>query len=154
MCPRAYSRRVNVTRVALLLAAAVPALALGHAVVQPAESAVGQTQQYTLRVPNEKDVPTVAVSVLFPVEIVVASVDELIGWHLALERDSNGRIVSATWTGSLSPKGDVRFTFAAHNPATPVTVVWNVVQSYEGALKVEWTGPAGSRTPASLTHIH
>jgi YD repeat-containing protein len=144
---------MNLRAIALVLAAA-PALAFGHAVVQPAESGVGETQQYTLRVPNEKDVPTVAVSLRFPAEIDVAHVDEQTGWHLALQRDSNGRIVSATWTGSLPPKADARFTFSAHNPATPVTVSWNVIQTYVGALEVEWTGPVGSRTPASRTSIH
>ncbi|HVY65482.1 MAG TPA: DUF1775 domain-containing protein [Gammaproteobacteria bacterium] len=137
----------------LLLVAVVPALAFGHAVVQPAESSTGATQQYTLRVPNEKEVPTLAVRLQFPPQIEVTTVDEPPGWHLALERDAKSRIVSATWTGLLPPKTDVRFTFTAHNPAAPANVAWNVVQTYEGALIVEWTGPTGSRTPASHTDI-
>ena len=145
---------MNLRAALVLLAAAVPELASGHAVVQPADSSVGTTQQYTLRVPNEKDVPTVAVRLQFPAELEVATVDEPAGWHLTLDRDATGRIVSATWTGSLPPKADARFTFTARNPAAAVTVTWNVVQTYDGVLIVEWTGPAGSRTPASHTDIH
>jgi YD repeat-containing protein len=144
---------MNPRALALLLAAA-PVLAFGHAVVTPAESSVGQTQQYTLHVPNEKGVPTVVVKLLFPAQIEVTTVDEQAGWRLALERDPKGRIVGATWTGSLPPKANVGFTFSARNPAGAATVVWNVVQTYEGNLAVEWTGPVGSKTPASRTNIH
>lgn len=144
---------MNLRAVAIVCAALVPALAHGHAVVQPAESIASQTQQYTLRVPNEKAVPTVAVQLLFPTEIDVTEVDEPPGWKLDLHRDATGRIVSATWSGSLAPAADVRFTFSARNPPAPVTVDWQVIQTYEDTSRVEWTGPVGSRTPASRTRI-
>ncbi len=133
--------------------AVVPAIAFGHAVVTPADSGLSQTQQYTLHVPNEKDVPTVAVELLFPAEIDVTTVDEQEGWQLLLTRDSKRRITSATWMGSLAPKTSARFTFTAQNSARPVSVAWNVVQTYDGVI-VEWTGEPGSKTPASRTNIH
>jgi len=141
-------------RTIALLLAAVPGLAYGHAVVTPAESSAGQAQQYTLHVPNEKDIPTLTVQLRFPAEIDVTAVDEQDGWRLALKRDSSGRITGATWTGSLPPKAKVGFTFTARNAAAPATVAWNVVQTYEGNVVVEWTGAAGSKTPASRTTIH
>jgi uncharacterized protein YcnI len=140
-------------RLFALLLGAVPALAFAHAVVTPVESGVGATQLYTLHVPNEKDVPTVAVKLTFPAQIEVAAVDELEGWRLAVERDSKGRIVQATWTGSLPPKAKTELTFTARNPAAAATVAWNVVQTYAGNLTVEWTGAAGSKTPSSRTTI-
>jgi uncharacterized protein YcnI len=145
---------VRAIAVAVAFATALAALAVyGHAVVQPSESIAAQTQQYTLRVPNEKAVPTIAVELLFPAEIQATAVNEQPGWKLDLRRDATGRIVSAAWSGSLLPAADVHFTFSALNPATPVTVEWKVIQTYADALRVEWTGPAGSRTPASRTTI-
>jgi uncharacterized protein YcnI len=144
---------MNLRAFAVLLAA-VPGLASSHAVVTPNESAPGAIQQYTLHVPNEKDVPTVSVQVLFPAEMDVNAVAEQDGWRLEVGRDANGHIVRATWTGSLPPKANAQFKFTARNPATPMTVAWNVVQIYDGHLTVEWTGAAGSKTPASRTEIH
>ena len=143
----ARPRSARVTRMNLraftMSLAVVPAIAFGHAVVTPADSGLSQTQQYTLHVPNEKDVPTVAVELLFPAEIDVTTVDEQEGWQLLLTRDSKRRITSATWMGSLAPKTSAR----------PVSVAWNVVQTYDGVI-VEWTGEPGSKTPASRTNIH
>jgi YD repeat-containing protein len=140
-------------RACALLVVALPTLAFAHAVVTPAESSVGVMQQYMLHVPNEKDVATVAVKLTFPPELDVTAVDEQPGWRLALEHDAKGRIVSATWTGSLAPKQKAALTFSARNPAAAGTVAWNVVQTYEDKLVVEWTGAAGSKTPASRTNI-
>ncbi|MEO8465362.1 MAG: DUF1775 domain-containing protein [Gammaproteobacteria bacterium] len=140
-------------RALVLLFAAIPALALSHAVVTPAESSLGQTQQYTLHVPNEKGVPTTRVRLLFPADIDVTTVNEQDGWRLTVEREPEGRITHATWTGSLPPKSTVCFTFTARNPATPATLAWNVTQTYDN-LTVEWTGATGSKTPASRTSIH
>jgi YD repeat-containing protein len=127
--------------------------AFGHAVVRPPESTAGQTQQYTLRVPNEKQILTTSIQLTFPAELTITTVDDKAGWKLALTRDAQGRISGATWTGSLAPSADVQFTFTARNPAAPVTVEWKVIQTFEDASRSEWTGPQGSRTPASRTEI-
>lgn len=129
------------------------ALTFAHAVVRPAEATVGQTQQYTLRVPNEKQILTTTIQLTLPSELNVLAVDEKTGWKLSVKRDSAGKIVSATWTGSLAPSTDVQFTFSAANPATPATVEWNLIQTFQDGSRYEWTGPEGSRTPASRTKI-
>ncbi len=143
------SRALALTLATTLFAA----LTFAHAVVQPPESTTGQTQQYTLRVPNEKQVLTTTIQLAFPAELNVLAVNENAAWKLSLTRDASGKIVSATWTGALAPSADVQFTFSATNPANPATVEWKVIQTFQDGSRSEWTGPEGSRTPASRTRI-
>ena len=135
------------------LSALLTLAAFGHAVVRPPQSNAGQTEQYTLRVPNEKQILTTAIEITFPSEITVSTVNEKDGWTLATSRDGQGKIVGAIWTGSLAPAASVEFTFAARNPNAPVTVEWRVIQTFQDSSKAEWTGSQGSPTPASRTVI-
>lgn len=136
-----------------VLASLLSVAAFGHAVVRPPQSATGATEQYTLRVPNEKQVLTTSIQITFPAEITVTTVEEKAGWKLTVTRDAQGKATGATWTGLLAPAANVEFTFAARNPATSATVEWKVIQTFEDASRAEWTGPPGSRSPASRTEI-
>lgn len=127
-----------------------------HAVVHPAMSTTRAYETYTLRVPNEKDVPTTRVEIEFPAEVFVVSFAEVTGWELNVERDESGRAVAATWSGELPPHRFVELPFVAVNPAEPTTLVWSVVQVYEGPAgeeAVSWSGPADSEFPASRTVV-
>lgn len=127
-----------------------------HAVVQPATSTTRAYKTYALRVPNEKDVPTTRVVIEFPAEVFVVSFAEVTGWELSVERDGTGRAVAATWSGELTPHRFVELPFVAVNPAEPTTLVWEVVQVYDGPAgeeTVSWSGPADSEFPASRTVV-
>ena len=152
--PRTRRARTSIRRrtaIVLLLLFPVPLGA--HAVVHPAEAPPGAYQRYILRVPTEREVPTTRVAIRFPAEITVVSFADVPGWALDVMTDSAGRIVGASWTGSLPPQRFVEFPFVAVNPREDVTIAWPVTQTYAGGEVVEWSGPEGSEQPASVTRV-
>lgn len=131
----------------------LPVVLCAHATVAPSVSRIGAYERYVLRVPNESDVPTVRVEIRFPDAVRVISFSDVPGWLLKAPTDSTGRATSAVWTGSLPPERFVEFPFVAVNPMTATNVSWPVVQTYANGQVVQWAGPRGSDTPASITTI-
>ena len=131
----------------------VPAVAHAHVTVWPRSASHGAYERYVVRVPNEKDVATTRVEIRFPAEVRISSFLDVPGWKLEVVTDSAGKITGAVWTGNLPPKRFVEFPFVAVNPKEGARVVWPAFQTYEGNQIVEWTGPEGSKTPASVTTL-
>jgi uncharacterized protein YcnI len=149
-------RSVVVLRVAVVvatLALVVKSLAFAHAVVYPKASTIGAFERYALRVPNERKVPTTRVEIQFPPDVRVSSFEDVPGWELQVTRDTAQRIIGAVWTGALPPERFVEFPFVAANPKAPAEIHWPVIQTYADGERAEWTGPAGSKRPASSTTI-
>ncbi|MFW6085164.1 MAG: DUF1775 domain-containing protein [Gemmatimonadota bacterium] len=151
-------RAVRALRVPLAVGAvlAFAGALWAHAVVVPGESRTGAYETYTLRVPNEKDVPTTRIEITFPSEVFVISFAEVPGWTLEVTRDDTGRAVGATWTGVLPPHRFVELPFVGVNPTEPAVLVWSVDQTYAGPSGeevVSWAGPADSEFPASRTTV-
>lgn len=148
--------RINCSRsLQVLLAALIGAAAAhAHVSVRPRESTAGTSQQYTMRVPTEKNIATVRIEIQFPALAEISAVGEKPGWNLELKRDAAGKLVGAIWSGSsIAPREVAEFTFAARNPNEEAKLEWKAIQIYEDGSRSEWTGPAGSRTPASVTTI-
>lgn len=148
--------RINCSRsLQVLLAALIGATAAhSHVSVRPRESTAGTSQQYTMRVPTEKNIATVRIEIEFPALAEISAVDEKPGWNLELKRDAAGKLVGAIWSGSsIAPREVAEFTFTARNPNEEAKLQWKAIQIYEDGSRSEWTGPAGSRTPASVTTI-
>jgi len=106
-----------------------------------------------LRVPNESDNATVRIELTFPSEVRVISFADVPGWKLTTTTDSTGAAKTAVWTGTLPPERFVEFPFMGVNPKTATSVSWPVVQVYANGDRREWTGPVGSKNPASVTTI-
>ncbi|MFL5581792.1 MAG: DUF1775 domain-containing protein [Gemmatimonadaceae bacterium] len=138
---------------ALTLLLLLPAAAHAHAVVYPRTAAPGAYERYVLRVPNEKNVATTRVELRFPAGVRVTSFGDVSGWTLETLTDSAGNITAAVWTGTLPPKRFVELPFVAVNPKTATRIVWPAYQTYADGERVEWTGPADSKRPASATEI-
>jgi uncharacterized protein YcnI len=138
----------------VVIALAATAVVHAHVSVRPRESTAGASQQYTMRVPTEKGVSTVQIEIEFPALVKVTKVDEKPGWKLEPKRSAAGKLVGATWSGSsIAPREVAEFTFTATNPGEEGKLEWKVIQVYEDGSRSEWTGPAGSRSPASVTTI-
>ena len=133
--------------------ALVPSTARAHVTVWPRTASHGAYERYVVRVPNEKDVATTRVEIRFPAEVRISSFLDVAGWKLEVLTDSAGKITGAVWTGNLPPKRFVEFPFVAVNPKEGARVVWPAFQTYAGNEIVEWTGPEGSKTPASVTTL-
>src|SRR4026207_544428 len=94
-----------------LLAMVVPAIALAHAAALPTTSRPGAYEKYVLRVPNERDVPTIRVELRFPEGLRVVSFSDVAGWNLQVLTDSAKQIIGAVWTGVLPKERFVEFPF-------------------------------------------
>lgn len=133
--------------------AALPTLSWAHAVVFPKTSTTGAYEKYVLRVPNEKAVATTRVEIHFPAGLRVTSFADVAGWKLEVITDSTKAITGAIWTGNLPPQRFAEFPFVAANPKTDTKLEWPAYQTYAGGERVEWTGPEGSKAPASVTMV-
>ena len=153
--PLRMSRRRVVTSLSALALTVVllPTLSWAHAVVFPRQSAPGAYEKYVLRVPNEKAVATTQVELRFPAGVRVTSFADVPGWQLEITTDSTNAITAATWTGTLPPQRFMEFPFVAVNPKTDARLEWPAFQTYADGERVEWTGPEGSKAPASVTMI-
>jgi uncharacterized protein YcnI len=130
-----------------------PSILFAHAVVFPKTSAPGAYEKYVLRVPNERDVPTLKVELHFPQGLRVVSFGDVPGWKLQVLTDSAQRVMGAVWTGVLPKERFVEFPFVAVNPKDSTSLFWPTYQTYEGGERVEWTGPDSSKTPVSSTIV-
>src|SRR5215468_7378122 len=112
--------------------------AYAHVTVVPTESAVGKNETYVMRVPNERDSPTVRIEVEFPLEANIGYFEQKAPWKLELKRDDKKKILSAVWSGgALNLNEYAEFKFSARNPATVSTLTWKVTQIYENGSKSE-----------------
>ena len=130
-----------------------PSILFAHAVVFPKTSTPGAYEKYVLRVPNERDVPTLKVELHFPQGLRVVSFGDVPGWKLQVLTDSAQRVTGAVWTGVLPKERFVEFPFVAVNPKDSTSLFWPTYQTYEGGERVEWTGPDSSKTPVSSTIV-
>lgn len=134
----------------LLLGAGI---AFGHVTIQPKRSIAGKSEKYTMKVPTEKFIPTVRIEVQFPDALTVSSFEPKPGWNIEEKKDAAGKLVGATLTGSIPPGESSEFYFMGRNPSEEGTLSWKVIQIYQDGSKSEWTGAAGTRTPAPVVEL-
>src|ERR1051325_150676 len=128
-------------------------MALAHVTIQPKQSVAGKSERYTMKVPTEKFVPTVRVEVQFPDALIVSSIDPKPGWNIDEKKDAAGKLIGMTLIGSIPTGESSEFNFTARHPSQGSKLIWNVIQIYEDGSKSEWTGAAGSRTPAPVVEL-
>src|ERR1700682_1416722 len=148
-------RQIAVGIAALLIAVSLfSSVAWARAVVFPMTSTPGAYEKYSLRIINERDVPTVRVEIPFPEGLQVISFGDVPGCKLQILADSAQRIVGAVWTGVLEKQHFVELPFVAVNPKNSTSLSWPTYQTYQGGERVEWTSPdSSSKTPVSTTLI-
>lgn len=149
------SRQISAGIAALLIAVPLlSSLAWARAVVFPTTSTPGALEKYSLRVINERDVPTLKIEIRFPGGLQVISFGDVPGWNLQILTDSAQRIAGAIWTGVLERQHFVELPFIAVNPKNSTSLSWPTFETYRGGERVEWTSPdTGSKTPVSTTLI-
>jgi hypothetical protein len=86
------------------LAVLVPVAAHAHVSVWPRESSAGATEKYTVRVPTEGKVATIAAELEVPAGVVVEVVAMPRGWKHDIKRQGD-RIVGITWSMEVPPDG-------------------------------------------------
>jgi uncharacterized protein DUF1775 len=136
----------------LVSLAFVSSIAWARVVVFPATSTPGAYEKYSLRIINERDVPTLRVEIRFPTGLRVISFGDVPGWKVRVLADSAQRVTGAIWTGVLEKQHFVEFPFLAVNPKEGTTLTWPTFQTYQGGERMEWTSPdTTSKNPVATT---
>lgn len=126
--------------------------AQAHITIAPTQSMAGATEKYTLRVPTEGKVATVAAEVDVPEGVIVETVGMPNGWKYELKRQGD-RISGIVWTLTIPPGEFVEFSFVARNPRDKAEVVWQLRQRFADGTVSDWTkGPNGIRS-TSMTKL-
>jgi uncharacterized protein YcnI len=136
-----------------LLTLVSASLCIAHIRIAPTESTLGAREKYTMRVPNEKQVPSSKIVGEFPEGLQVYDFEFKPGWQIEFKKDDKGKIIGATWTGKMMPYEFVEFGMLAINPKEGSDLVWKFVQYYDDGTKEEFVGPAGSRLPAPVVTL-
>ena len=137
---------------AAALTAVMPSMAHAHITIAPTQSMAGATEKYTLRVPSEGKVATVAAELEVPEGVIVEAVAVPNGWKHEIKRQGD-RIVAITWTMNIPPGEFAEFAFVARNPRDKTEVVWTLRQRFADGTVSDWTkGPNGIR-PTSMTKL-
>ena len=140
----------------LLAALALSAATVGaHVRVRPAESHLGATETYTLRVPSERGLTTKSIALNVPEGVTVLSVGVIkgvSGISFAQKESGNGRRAIA-WSIEIKPGEAAELSFVAQNPNEGATIIWRVEQNYSDGTSSAWAGPKGDKSPAPVTSL-
>lgn len=131
-------------------------VASAHVEVTPKTSVTGEEETYTVKVPSEKDVPTIKFTIKIPPGLEFDSFEPIAGWNFTVQKGSDGKVKSVTYEAAgqgILPEEFQRFTFVAKNPDKATKVTWDAYQYYKDGSVVEWTGEEGSESPHSITNI-
>lgn len=132
--------------------------ASAHVTVLPKETTQGSYEKFAVRVPTEKDIPTVKVEVKFPLDSVsISRFEPKPGWKYELTKDANNKITGVIWTATGEGLGATEFgefymQGKVADNATAIT--WKAYQTYKDGSVVEWVGADGSDKPASVTKVN
>jgi uncharacterized protein YcnI len=132
---------------------ALPAGAAAYAVISPAAPESKELQEFTLSVPTEKDGTTTKIELTVPLGFSIHSFEPAPPWKLLLRTRRSGAdavVEQVTWAGGNVPTGQssaFRFVGFASDSKT---YRFRVRQTYADGTVVDWSGPAGSRTPAAI----
>ena len=136
-----------------LAAVAFATSAAASVTVSPQQSAPGAHEKYELRVPNERKSATITVEFHFPAGLHVTAVEQKPGWRAEALRDVSGNLTGVRWVGSLPPEEFTEFGVIGVNPPAAKELVFTAIQAFADGTKLEWSGAAGSKTPAARVKL-
>ena len=136
-----------------LAAAALASAASAHVTVSPQQSPPGAREKYELRVPNERKSATITVEFHFPKGLRVTAVEQKPGWQAEALRDPAGNLIGVRWIGNLPPEQFTEFGLLAVNPTGGGDLAFTAIQAFADGAKIEWSGAAGSKTPAARVRL-
>jgi uncharacterized protein YcnI len=137
---------------AVACAVLLPAVAYPHVSVTPRQSTQGATEWYTVRIPTEGKVATVAAELEAPEGVIIETMQAPNGWKHEIRR-KDGRIVAVTWQADVKPGEFIEVGFVARNPRQGNRIVWILRQRFADGTVTDWTnGPQGIR-PTAVTQL-
>ena len=148
--PLARGRWLALLPVAALLAFTDSAFA--HANLSPPTVLAQTSQIFTLAVPTEKEgVTTTQIELTPPAGFTIDSFVAAPGWKRTTDQSGSGEDVAirkATWTGGSVPTGEAATLQFVGDVGAAKDYAFKVRQTYSDGTVVDWSGAAGSDTPA------
>jgi uncharacterized protein YcnI len=121
--------------------------------ITPRASTHGATEKYTVRIPSEGKVATVAAEMDVPEGVIIEVLQSPMGWKHEVKR-ANDRIVSVTWQVNVPPGEFVDVAFVARNPREGTRIVWGLRQRFADGTSENWTVDAKGQTrPTAVTQL-
>lgn len=115
---------------------------LAHVAVQPAQVGVAARQDFSMGVPNEKEIPTTQVRLVIPEGLENVTPYVKPGWKIQMQKTGEGegaKVTEITWSGGEIAEGlRDSFTFRAVTPSDEVTLQWKAYQTYSDGTVVSW----------------
>ena len=109
-----------------------------HITVGPAESKLGASERYTVRVPTEGQTATVGVDLEVPEGVTVSYVLASSGWTSELKRVDK-RVVGISWKVEIPPAHFGELVFNARNPKEGTAIGWKIKQRFADGTSRDWT---------------
>lgn len=129
-----------------------PAAVQAHVSITPRASTAGATEKYTVRIPTEGKVATVAAEMDVPEGVIIETLQAPAGWKYEVKR-AEDRIVSIVWQADVKPGEFIEVAFVARNPRNGNRIVWTLRQRFADGTVTDWTkGPQGIR-PTAVTDL-
>lgn len=129
-------------------------VASAHIGVNPAQVRPATLETFVVRVPSEKEVPTIAVRIEFPAGLIVSRFQTIAGWQREVEKDAAGRVTAVEWSGGEIVADEFAdFVFLARTPREPGVLVFPAYQTYQGGETVAWTGGELDNFPAPMVEV-
>ena len=139
----------GVALMAMVLSTGVDA----HVSITPRESTQGATEKYTVRIPTEGKVATVAAELEVPDGVIVETLQAPAGFKYEVTRKED-RIVAITWTADVKPGEFIEVAFVARNPRQGAQLVWTLRQRFADGTVTDWTmAPNGTVRPTAVTKL-
>lgn len=148
-----FRRAIQVV-IVLAVVLSLASVASAHAVMYPRQVTADSYEKFVLRVPTEKDIPTIGVRVEVPEGFTISRVQPLPGWQYELERDASGSVIAVSWSGGqIGPDEFQEFVIQGKTAAETGRYAWRAWQTYSDGSVVAWTGPSDADTPASVMTV-
>lgn len=127
--------------------------AFAHVTVSPRSSSPAAWETYTIKVPNEKDIPTTGVRLVMPEGGVFHGSSVNQEWDVETVKKGD-KVTEIKWTGGEVPAEQFEvFQITVQNPPKPTTLVWKAYQTYEDGSVVAWVQKEDGEKPASRTEL-
>lgn len=131
----------------------VPSMTLAHVSITPRTSTHGATEKYTVRIPSEGRVATIAAEMDVPEGVIIEVLQSPAGWRHEVKR-ADDRIAAVTWHVNVPPGEFVDVAFVARNPRQGTRIVWILRQKFADGTMTDWTiDPKGATRPTAVTQL-
>jgi uncharacterized protein YcnI len=126
--------------------------ASAHAILSPSTVLARSSQVFTLAVPTEKEgATTTQIELTPPSGFGIDSFAAAPGWKRTTDQSGSGEEVEirkVTWAGGAVPSGEAAMLQFVGDVGAAKDYVFKIRQTYSDGTVVDWTGAAGSDTPA------